>query len=154
MATDKIEIRTGTKDATLRGQRPHKVSAPRAGPTPYKYYTYMGPKTKKADFRPARVPSLIPFFPAPKLPLNRRGGPQIGLSSVSRGMPCRQQMTAGHPSRKAEKNGTREGTRGHIRIQTDLFHSQLLVLKSTYSHPRHRPLYKRVLSAWRGNNCF
>ena len=62
MATDKIEIRTGTKDATLWGRSAHKVSAPRAGPTPYKYYTYMGPKTKKADFRPARVLALVPFF--------------------------------------------------------------------------------------------
>ena len=32
MATDKIEIRTGTKDATLRGRRPHK-EAPH-GPVP------------------------------------------------------------------------------------------------------------------------
>ncbi len=50
MATDKIEIRTGKKDATSRGRRPHKEAPHGPVPPPILILHLHEPKNKKGRF--------------------------------------------------------------------------------------------------------
>ena len=119
MATDEIEIRTGTKDATSRGQRPHKVSASRAGPTPYTYYTYMGHNTTNADLRPARVLALSQFF--------LLVSPPLGVANYDLGKNA-QPRRGGRKTKLGRANGVTTGTRQTLQ-------SRHPVPTSSYSHP-------------------
>ena len=97
----------------MRGQRPHKVSAPRAGPTPHTDTTLTWAPNKKGRFEacPCARPSPV-FLPCAPYPSHQFSSlcPPLGVANYDLGKNA-QPRRGGRKTKLGRANGVTTGTR-------------------------------------------